>query len=568
MRGGRLALLALLAVLAVPPGAGAAVGGAIDSRFASCGQATGLVPRDVAGRQFSYGAGAALAAQPDGKIVAAGPAARGMGATRFNPDGSLDRGFGGDGVAFVAAAVGRSAQSFVTSVAVQPDGKVVAAGWLFAETDGDAPAPLVRRFLVARFTAAGEPDTTFSGDGLFEYVPPGAATASAHAVAPAAGGALVVAGQVDDRFALVRLRDDGTLDPAFGEAGVARVTSAARPTGRADAVAILPDGRILAAGQTTAAGLGGSQAFTVARFTAGGAPDPAFAGGGSFTETFDESSAATALVPLPDGRFYAVGSTVDFWGGNENTTERAAIVRYGADGARDSSFAGDGTVLDALGGGLYARVFPSGAALDADGRLAISTQRGPLARYTPDGARDATFGTGGVLRLFGATSGESLIALPGGALVLGGSNDRQGRRPSGFEWGPAIMRLAGSGAALAAVQNQPGACFLRLRNPTIAHLLRRGRVARNGKALVGFYLTQPGFGYVGAVVEGPRGEILATIGETSFSSRSAGTNAVEIRVRKAAAKLLRTKRSARIRVTLSLQEEGVQPVSVLRTLRR
>ena len=203
-----------------------------------------------------------------------------------------------------------------------------------------------------------------------------------------------MAAQVDERFAVVRYRDDGTVDPAFGDAGVARVSTASRPNGSAGAVFVAPDGRIVAAGQTNATLA--EQAFTVARLTPAGAPDPTFAGTGVVTETFDESSAASVLVPLPDGRFYAVGSTADFWGDDEGggTTRRAAIVRYLANGDRDDSFAGDGSVLDALGQGLYATVAPTAAAVDADGRLALATGRGAIARYTPGGARDAAFGSG------------------------------------------------------------------------------------------------------------------------------------------------------------------------------
>lgn len=571
-RRSRLPFLALLALaLAAPsPAAAAIAGGAIDARFASCGQATGLVPRAITSGQFSYGAGTDLAAQPDGKIVAAGPASLGMGATRFNADGSLDTSFGGDGVAYIRApGTDRFDQSFVTAVAVQPDGRVVVGGWLRTEQPGNAIPPLAERFLIARFTAAGEPDTTFSEDGLLELLPPGAGTAAAHDIAPAEGGALIVAGQVDERFAVVRLREDGSMDPAFGEGGVARVTSAARPAGLASAVAIRPDGRILAAGHTTTPAPA-TQAFTVARFTAAGAPDPAFAGTGSLTETFDEASFASALVPLPDGRLYAVGTTVDRWGDDDSggTTRRAAIVRYLEDGSRDGSFAGDGSVLDALGGGLYATVTPTAAAADAQGRLAIATERGPLARYSPEGARDAAFGLGGVLRIFDAPSGTALIALPDGGLVLGGENDRQGTRPSGFEWGPAIMRLAGGGEALERAEGQPAACFLRVRNPSLPHLLRRGRVARYGKLLVGALLTQPtpGAGLVRATATA--GGRTFEVGYHSFATRYAGGTAFEIRVRKDAYRRLSRVRKARIVLTLTTTDPDDADVTVARTLRR
>jgi uncharacterized delta-60 repeat protein len=556
--------LAAQAAWAVP--AQAVLGGAVDARFADCGQATGLVPRDIAGRQFSYGAGAAMVAQQDGKIVVAGPAARGMGATRFNADGTLDKSFGGDGVAHILSGTARFDQTQVTSVAVQPDGKVVAAGWLRTQSRSPSAA-LSQRFLIARFLADGEPDTAFSEDGLVEEAP-GAASASAHAIAPAGGGALIVAGQVDERFALVRYRDDGTVDPAFGDAGIARVTTATRPTGRADAVSVRPDGRIVTAGHTSSGP--GEEAFTVARLTAAGAPDPSFGGTGTITETFDQSSFASDLVQIGDGRIYAVGTTTDFWGDDEGggTTRRAAIVRYLENGDRDDSFAGDGSVLDALGGGLYALASPTDAALDSDGRLTLTTiQGGLLVRYTPDGARDTAFGrSAGLLRISGAPSGESLIALPDGSLILGGGNARQGSRPPGFEFGPAIMRLAGSGQALERAAGQPGACFVRVRNTSLPHLLRTGRTARFGKVIVGAFLTEPGTGVIQVTGIDRRGAF--GVGRLTFDSQFAGSTAFEVPMRERARRRLRRVSSVRIVVNLIHAGTDLIAAGAERTLRR
>lgn len=556
-------LAALVLLVAAPPAAHATVMGAVDARYASCGQATGLIPRDIASRQFSYGAGSDLAVQPDGRVVAAGPAARGMGATRFNADGSLDTTFGGDGVAFIRLDVGTFDQTQVTSVAVQPDGKVVAAGvWRSAESTS-----LVQRFLIARFLPNGEPDTSFSGDGLVIDTPGGATTAVANSIAPAAGGALLVAAQVDDRFAVVRYRDDGTLDPAFGEAGVARVATPTRSNGRGLDVLVQPDGRILAAGALGPRPFT-DEAFTVARLTPAGAPDPAFAGTGVLTETLDESSFASRLAALPDGRLYAVGTTNDFWGDDEGggTTRRAAVIRYLANGDRDDSFAGDGSVLDALGQGLYATISPTGVAVDAEGRIAISTSRGPLTRYRADGTRDFGFGFNGILRLFSAPSGESLETLPDGALLIGGGNDRQGRRPAGFEWGPAIMRLAAGGAAYEAARGQPGACFLRVRNPSLPHLLRRGRVAKNGKLLVGMLVTQPGRGRLRATATA--GGRTFDLASARFGFDYAGSVSIEALVRSDAARRLRRVRSARIDLRVSFSEQQTGGATASRTLRR
>jgi uncharacterized delta-60 repeat protein len=558
----------VLATLA-PTQAQAITGGAVDARFGSCGQATVLIPRAVAGRQFSYGAGSSLAVQPDGKVIAAGPAARGMGATRFNADGSIDTTFGDGGVAFIAADVPRSDETQVTAVALQPDGKVLAAGWLRTQGPGDDPGlSLVERFVIARFTAAGQPDPSFGGDGIVIEAPAGSSSASIHGIAPLPGGGLVVAGQVDDRFAVGRYRDDGTLDPGFGEAGVARVTTGTRQRGRGHAVAVQPDGRVLAAGDTNADG--NSRTWTLARLTASGAPDASFGGTGTVTETLDESSTASTLVPLADGRFYAVGTTVDFWGNDEGggTTRRAATIRYLPNGARDTAFAGDGSVLDALGQGLYSAVSPTGAALDANGRLTLATQYGPLVRYTEAGARDLAFGTEGILRVFSAPSGMSIAARPDGSLFLGGVNSRQGSRPTGFEWGAAIMRLAGSGQALESLKGQPAACAFRVRNTSIRHLLRRSRTARYGRVLVGAFLPQPTPGGGQVVARATAGGRTFELGSHSFATNYAGSSSFEVPIRKASYARLARARSVRIELTLTLADRDTTAATAARTLSR
>ena len=71
----------------------------------------------------------AVAVQTDGKIVAAGTALRGtdydFALARYNSDGSLDTSFDGDGKVTTAIGAGHDG---ATAVAVQADGKIVAAG--------------------------------------------------------------------------------------------------------------------------------------------------------------------------------------------------------------------------------------------------------------------------------------------------------------------------------------------------------------------------------------------------------------------------------------------------------
>jgi uncharacterized delta-60 repeat protein len=89
--------------------------------------------------------------QPDGKIVVAGGAfplftfLGNIEIVRYNPDGSLDTSFGSDGIVTTVFPHG----SYAFAVALQPDGKIVAAGFQATSTQASV------QFAVARYV--GDP---------------------------------------------------------------------------------------------------------------------------------------------------------------------------------------------------------------------------------------------------------------------------------------------------------------------------------------------------------------------------------------------------------------------------
>src|SRR5215213_4829314 len=100
-----------------------------------------------------------LTRQADGKIVVAGSYANGselrLAATRYNVDGSLDTNFGSNGYAVGTAGV---AKAFT----VQPDGKIIVAGYASMETAASDD------FLLARFDADGKADVAFGAGGTVQ----------------------------------------------------------------------------------------------------------------------------------------------------------------------------------------------------------------------------------------------------------------------------------------------------------------------------------------------------------------------------------------------------------------
>ena len=96
-----------------------------------------------------------MALQADGKIVAVGGAGGDFALARYNPNGSLDTSFSGDGKQRTDFGGGFDV---ATGVALQADGKIVAVGGAGGGATGND-------FALARYNPNGSLDTSFSGDG-------------------------------------------------------------------------------------------------------------------------------------------------------------------------------------------------------------------------------------------------------------------------------------------------------------------------------------------------------------------------------------------------------------------
>jgi uncharacterized delta-60 repeat protein len=143
---------------------------------------------------------------------------------RYNEDGSLDPSFGSSGVVTTRLGLGRQVNAPAASVALQPDGNIVAV----AEND--------RRFVLARYGPDGALDPTFGSDGIVTTQVQASGFPSGLALQT--DGRIVIAGS----DGVARYRSDGTPDAAFGFNGVARANIFT------DAVVLQQDGRIVTGG--------------------------------------------------------------------------------------------------------------------------------------------------------------------------------------------------------------------------------------------------------------------------------------------------------------------------------
>jgi uncharacterized delta-60 repeat protein len=355
--------------------------GALDGSFGSGGFAQ--IPIDL-GSSNSDSANA-VAAGPNETIVLGGYAATVVGGfdsviVRLTSAGAPDPSFAADGIQTLDVGAGQA--DMVHGVAVQPDGKIVAAGW---DSSG---------FAVFRLDADGSLDPTFGTGGIVNTVI-GDPTSpdEAHAVVLAGDGKIVVAGAADSYaygsadVAVVRYLPTGQTDPTFGVGGVV-VTPGALDE-RAHALTLQPDGKIVVGGEVGCAGCG-PRAMLV-RYLTTGALDGSFGNGGTVITSFGDSGLVLSLgvdadAKLVAGGFATTGAVTDF-----------ALARYNGDGSLDATFGsggkgtydlghGQGDVGHALliDGGARRVVMAGDTNVDGYGHVAaIGVQLGPLGQPPP-----------------------------------------------------------------------------------------------------------------------------------------------------------------------------------------
>jgi uncharacterized delta-60 repeat protein len=306
---------------------------------------------------FGGGPGArGVAVQANGRIVVVGGTSdERFALARYNPNGTLDKSFSGDGKQRTRFA---GLSNGATGVAIQGNGRIVVVG--------DSVSPGFGRWAIARYNPNGSLDTSFSGDGRQTtfFGPNGG---RAMAVALQANGRIVVAGNggpASGDFALARYRPNGSLDPTFSGDGM-QTTDFAGGADDAEAVALQANGKIVAVGQASF-GLLGSD-FALARYNPNGSLDTSFSGDGKQSTDFGDGDVANGVALQGDGKIVAVGRAgSDF-----------ALARYNPTGSLDPSFSGDGMQTTDFG-------FPTqigganGVALQGDGKIvAVGTGLGP-----------------------------------------------------------------------------------------------------------------------------------------------------------------------------------------------
>jgi uncharacterized delta-60 repeat protein len=324
--------------------------GTLDTTFSGDGKVT----TDIGGY---WDQAYSMAVQADGKIVLAGMKSGNpsnisdFALVRYNPDGSLDNSFDGDGKLSTTAGY---TEQILHSVAVQSDGKILAAGW-----GGDDYYTNVDAVLL-RYNIDGSLDSSFDGDGIV-IIDNGGHDRQYSMTTQPDGKILVYASSGGN--CLLRYNNDGSLDTGFGVNG--KAASAISPWSTGSYVTVQADGTILLTGQI-------NYKLAVARYFSDGSLDSGFGVGGYVTTAVSAGSNAGATVQVQaDGKIVVAG------GSHTSAADSDfALLRYNADGSLDTSFGippalRDWTVDE---GTTLSFTIPSVsfADVDADDRLILS----------------------------------------------------------------------------------------------------------------------------------------------------------------------------------------------------
>ncbi|HEX8650792.1 MAG TPA: hypothetical protein VF708_08115 [Pyrinomonadaceae bacterium] len=420
---------------------------------------------------------AAVAIQPDGKIVVVGQAKTGTSANdfidfalaRYNRDGSLDTSFGNGGKATTDFL---GFNDYVTKIFIQPNGKLVLAGFA---TDSSAKLHLA----LARYNRNGSLDDGTSSDSTpADSFGNGGKVVSdfldgTRAIAFQPDGKLLVVGQVGVEFTLARYNKDGSLDTPFGDGG--RVLTDVYGTGSSvSAVAVQADGKIVVGG-TAYDHIwppGERENFALVRYNKDGSlddgtssdstPSDSFGDGGKVVvDVGQDSDYLNDIAIQPDGRILASGYAYSYC----CPGIYAVIVRFNTDGTMDDGMGGDSTPADSFG-----RIFAGHGTVSIFGDMIV--QPGGLIAVTS--YADYSYRGSFIVDIFNSSSGldssafvpefgdgtaAALASQPDGKVVVIGNSIQNGvQNSSDF----AIARLNGDPVATSidslalAPSNAPG----------------------------------------------------------------------------------------------------------------
>lgn len=367
----------------------------------------------------------ALAATADEKILVGGQKDERFAVYRLNRNGTVDKGFGKEGLA-----VGTGAKGTVYKLLVLPDGGVIAVG-----SDQYESAGLV----LAKFTKDGKLDTTFGKGGVVNYAVNGLEYHGLSDAAVQSDGKVVAVGRAgtelggsgsiqNGKSLVVRFNPDGSVDRTFGSGG--RIVGGIQEYGSANDVELGDGDTLLVAG--TAYNQYGDwetrnpNIFYLARYLSDGSPDTSFGNNGFVTYSAREEDTdvyGTGVSLLPDGKMLTIANVTRTDMDTFDTMGQIRVAQYLPDGARDTEFGEEGAVTydfgySAFGSNLAAT--KDGFVLTASVQPEKAAEDAPsLVKLSKAGLVDESFNFDGRVGIGTLDSPLNPVVLNSGQIVAG-----------------------------------------------------------------------------------------------------------------------------------------------------
>ncbi|MBO0768038.1 MAG: hypothetical protein J2O48_05050 [Solirubrobacterales bacterium] len=285
--------------------------------------------------------------------------------------------------------------SAAVAAAEQPNGDIV--------TVGEAKENGKYELVSSRYTPTGQLDPSYGTGGVASIPIGGAASGNALKILP--NGDIVLTGAGESatgqlEYATAELTPNGQLDPSFGNNGVSLV-----PVGgaaMANGIVAQSDGKLVIAGGASQAG---KKYFAATRLNPNGSVDTSYGTNGTAEITSDQGEAWNEVLQ-PNGDIVLGGQQLG------SNVDRFMAARLTPDGKLDPSFGNAG--VSTVGIGDWAEA--DAIALQPDGDIVLSGDSKSLtqhdvsvARLTPNGALDPSFGSKGIAKTPGG--GANAVAL-------------------------------------------------------------------------------------------------------------------------------------------------------------
>ncbi|HEX7877836.1 MAG TPA: FlgD immunoglobulin-like domain containing protein [Candidatus Eisenbacteria bacterium] len=317
----------------------------------------------------------------------------------FPAAGDLDPTFSGDGL--VQVGFGQGHDGF-NAIAAQADGKTVSVGFGTWASDRD--------WVIARNEVDGSRDVTF---GNFGWVRESLSTSLdvAYAVLVQPDGKIVVGGESNGQFAVMRLNTDGTPDGTFAVGGLFRHGPAGGGQAWVVRAMALQGTRIILFGKYLP---GLTPVAVTMRLNANGTVDGSFGSGGLVTTSILTYGEATSGLVMPDSRILVGG-----WGADATNRRAVAALRYQANGAPDLTWATTGQVTRYVGTGsseAFEIAYLTGGTHQTRVALAgrtdgLTGKDALVVMYNDAGAPLGAFGTGGARTYPVASGDDAFVAM-------------------------------------------------------------------------------------------------------------------------------------------------------------